>query len=559
MSSPNPKQQQSIRDHIKEEYIRCLKDPVFFMKNYCYIQTQNQGKILFPVFDYQERAVREIMANRMSIVLKSRQIGITTTISCYAVWLALFNPGKNTLIVSTKKETAQDIINKCKLVYENLPVWLRGKGAPKVYNTTEIKLTNDSIIKAVASSKDAGRSLSASLLIIDEAAHIDLANEIWTSAQPTLTTAKDGSGILISTPNGMGNFFADIWEQSVNGENNFHRIELDWRVHPLRNEAWKKNEIAGLGSELRFRQEHEAKFLGSGNTVIDEDVVEHFLKTYKKNPIYKFGFDGNIWIWEEPDHTNKNSYMVVADVARGDGNDFSAFHVIDLERCIQVAEYVGKIEPNIFAQILVEVATKYKDALLVVENAQQGYAVIQSIINRDYKNLFYMIDDLKYVDSERQYKSNLWAQEKKAEAGFTTSLRTRPLMIGKLQEYIQSNAPKFDIKGNPVPVDVDKNEGIIIQSVRTLNQLRTFIWNKGRAEAANGKNDDLVMSLAIGLWVRDTALEIHKKNMYLARTALDGMKKGESENVIIFPKNLTADPYKVEINGHESMNLREWL
>jgi hypothetical protein len=196
--------------------------------------------------------------------------------------------------------------------------------------------------------------------------------------------------------------------------------------------------------------------------------------------------------------------MVVADVARGDSTDYSACHVIDIEEATQVAEYRGKLDTKDFGNFLVSLATDYNQALLVIENANIGWAVIQQVIDRGYGNLFYMSKDLKYVDVEHQMSNKYRAQERNMVAGFSTTSKTRPLIISKLDDYF-------------------RDKSVTVRSARLIDELFTFIWRGNRAEAMAGYNDDLTMSFAIGLWVRDTALRLRQEGIDLTKQALGGI------------------------------------
>mgnify|MGYP000064812407 CR=1 FL=1 len=121
-------------------------------------------------------------------------------------------------------------------------------------------------------------------------------------------------------------------------------------------------------------------------------------QTYQKDPLEKRGVDGNLWIWEGVDYTK--SYMVVADVARGDSSDYSAFHVFDVETVEQVAEYKGKIDTKQYGAFLTSVASEWNNAMLVIENANIGWAVIQEVIDRSYQNLYYSYREAGYVDED---------------------------------------------------------------------------------------------------------------------------------------------------------------
>lgn len=254
---------------------------------------------------------------------------------------------------------------------------------------------------------------------------------------------------------------------------------------------------------------HNCDFSTSGNQVVAVDILEFYKKTYIKDPIEKRGASQDLWIWERPDYSK--NYMISADCARGDGADFSAFHVFEVETLEQVAEYKGQITTKDFGNLLVTVATEYNNALLVVENNNIGWASLQQIIDRDYQNLFYSSSDLKVVDIERTYSNKLNNTEKKAVPGFTTTNINRQLIINKMEAFF-------------------REQQIVVRSVRLYEELNVFIWNGAKAEAMKGYNDDLVMSLGIGLWVRDTALKIRTEQMLYTRTMLSGIKKVVNSN-----------------------------
>jgi hypothetical protein len=287
-------------------------------------------------------------------------------------------------------------------------------------------------------------------------------------------------------------------EEEING---FNTIRLHWSVHPERDQSWRDEQERLLGPK-GAAQECDCDFVSSGDTVIDPQLLQFYKETFVQDPIEKTGFDGNLWKWEYPNYSK--SYMVVADVARGDSSDYSACHVIDVESATQVAEYKGKLDTKDFGNFLVSLATDYNNALLVVENANIGWAVIQQIIDRDYSNLFYMSKDLKYVDVEHQLSNRYRAEERGMVAGFSTTMKTRPLIVSKLEQYI-------------------REKEVTLRSSRTIEELFTFIWNGNRAEAMRGYNDDLTMSLAISLWVRDTALRLRQEGIDLTKKAIGGI------------------------------------
>jgi hypothetical protein len=283
---------------------------------------------------------------------------------------------------------------------------------------------------------------------------------------------------------------------------------------------------------------HNCDFISSGDTVIDPETLMFYKETYCKEPIEKGYIDGNLWKWEYADF--QKAYMVVADVARGDGSDFSTAHVIDIDNATQVAEYRGKIDTKDFGNFLVSLSTEYNDALLVIENANIGWATIQQVIDRGYKNLFYMSKDLRYVDVENQITNRYRAEERGLVAGFSTTSKTRPLIISKLDEYFREKA-------------------ITIRSIRLIDELFTFIFMNGRAEAMRGYNDDLVMAFAIGLWVRDTALRLRQQGINLTKTALSGISTNTTQfDGVYGVSDVNEDPWRMRV-GDSYEDLNNWL
>jgi hypothetical protein len=520
----------SLKDVIKEEYKKCAADPVYFMRKYCKIQHPTKGKLRFELFPYQEKTLIQFKEHRYNIVLKSRQTGISTLTAGYSLWKMIFNQDYNVLVIAIKQEVAKNLVTKVRVMYDNLPSWLKVASAED--NKLSLRLVNGSQVKAIPSSPDAGRSEALSLLVVDEAAFVPDINEIWASATPALSTG--GSCIALSTPNGVGNWFHQQWVGAEEQTNEFNPIYLHWTVHPERDQRWRDEQTKVLGEKLAA-QECDCDFISSGDTVIAPELLMWYKETFVKDPIEKSGFDGNYWKWEYPDYAK--SYMVVADVARGDGSDYSAFHVFDIENNVQVAEYRGKMETKDYGNFLVAVGTEWNNALLVIENANIGWAVIQQVIDRNYQNLYYQTQDYKYIDIEKQYTNKFNAEERRQIAGFTTSAKTRPLIISKLDEYF-------------------RNKEVVVQSLRLIDELFTFIWLTNRAEAMRGYNDDLVMAFSIGLWVRDTALRLRQERMDLAKVAINsisttGFSMGSAN------ERMRVNPYEMNIgDGNEDIR---WL
>ena len=520
---------QDIKKIIAQEYIKCAKDPEYFMRKYCYIQHPTRGRILFNLYPFQGKVLHLFRDHQYIITLKSRQLGISTLAAGYSLWLMIFHKDKNVLALATTQATARNLVSKTMFMYDQLPKWLKLPALEK--NKLSLRLKNGSKITAKSSNADAARSEAVSLLLIDEAAFIDNIQETFTAAQQTLATG--GQCMALSTPNGIGNWFHQTWEKAESGENSFLPVRLPWTVHPERDQSWRDQQDADLGPRMAG-QECDCDFLASGDTVFEPDDMLFMEKTYQTDPLEKRGVDSNLWIWEGVDYTK--SYMVVADVARGDSADYSAFHVFDIENCVQVAEYKGKISPKDYGNVLVGIASEYNDALLVVENANIGWATIEQIMEREYRNLYY--SSTGNMETVESYMSKY--ERDKLVPGFTMSARTRPLVIAKMIEYI-------------------REKSVTIQSKRLLAEMRVFVWKNGKPQAQTNYNDDLLMACATALYVRDTALRLRQQGMDLARAQLSSFSNLNARNQAIIQPVATPqnNPYLIKTDrGDEDIT---WL
>jgi len=470
------------KKQILKEIVQAGKNPAYFINNYCRISHPLEGLIPFKTYPYQDDMLVNFNDHRFNIVLKARQLGLSTIVAAYVVWLLLFHRDKNVLVIATKFATATNLVKKVKNIMKNLPEWIRIADI-KIDNRSSFELSNGSQIKAGSTSGDAGRSEALSLLVIDEAAHVDGLDELWTGLYPTLSTG--GRCIALSTPNGIGNWFHKTYVDAEVGENDFFHSNLPWDVHPERDKAWFEKETRNM-SRRQIAQELECNFNTSGETVVHPDDIG-FVKSTVKDPKYRTGFDRNYWIWEE--YQQGENYLLVADVARGDGKDSSAFHVFKVSTMEQVAEYQGKPTLDMYSNILAQVGKEYGNALLVVENIGIGISVLEKLELLQYKNIYYSLKGThEYIEQEVAYSND------SSVPGFSTTTKTRPLVVAKMEEFI-------------------RNKLVIIHSNRLCNELDTFIWNNGKAQAMKGYNDDLIMSLAISCWVRDTALTANEREM----------------------------------------------
>lgn len=362
-------------------------------------------------------------------------------------------------------------------------------------------------------------------------AFIPMIDEIWSSAKSTLSTG--GSCIALSTPYNVGNWFHKTWVAAENGENQFLPIRLPWYVHPDRDEEWRKKEDIALGEKIAAR-ENDCDFETSGDTFIQDDVIKWIEETTIQEPMEKIGINHGYWIWEYPD--SSKDYMIVADVARGDGSDYSTFHIIDIGLNVQVAEFKDMLPPHEFAKVLVSKGYEYNTALMIIDSTGVGWSCVEKVMELEYKNLYYSIRG--NVNDAQEYIKKSESSDK--VAGFNINTYNRPLLLNKLSEHLREKTLR-------------------IQSKRTLEELKVFIWKNGKAEAQRGYNDDLVMPMGMAMYLRDTALRFKNLNEDLSVAVLDNMKKVTTQQPMgVRTNGANTNPYRMSIGGGKSEDI-SWL
>lgn len=478
-----------------KEIIKCGKDPVYFFNKYVQIQEPSKGSIPFKTFPFQDDCVDAFRKNRFNIVLKSRQLGLSTISAAYAAWLAIFHKDKNILVIATKLAVAQNFIRKVKFAIQSMPKWLI---LPEIIgnNKQQLEFSNGSIIKAIPTSDDAGRSEALSLLIVDEAAFVRNFDSLWMGLYPTLSTG--GNAIILSTPNGVGGQYYDLWMQALSGENVFNAIKLPWHVHPDRDDEWFEVETKNMNPK-QIAQELLCDFQASGETFLQAADIQ-YIASWVRPPIEKWGPDMGVWVWNYP--LNDRKYVISADISRGDSADYSAFHIIDTEASEIAAEYRGKLPPDRFAQVLAEAGRKYNDALICPENNSYGYACVMKLVEIGYTEL--------YFEKEKDKYAFLYGDKEIARIGFSTNSKSRPMILTKLEEVLRTKQVK-------------------IYSSRLYEELKTFVWKGKKAQARKGANDDLIMALAIGVWLYDTSPQLAKVTVDINKAMLSGFAVNTTE------------------------------
>lgn len=475
---------------IIKEVLACSDDPIYFIEKFCKIQHQTRGLVNFKLYDYQKESIRTYLGYRNVIVNKARQLGYTSLTAAFIAWLILFHKDKKVLCVSINAAVSKEMIDKVKIIFNNLPDWMYLCDI-KTNRAHKIVLSNGSSVESVARSKDAGRSQSVALLVIDEAAIIRDMDEMWKGLKSVTSTG--GKIIALSTPKGVAGWFYKTYQEAYSGVNGWKHVLTNWWECPDYAQDLQDDENTPGGktstwfreftkdmTPAQIRQELLTQFLETGDTYFEGTTLKYWLDR-TKDPENRTGYDKCLWIWFTPRPNAK--YLISADCASGAGEDYSAFHVIDLQEMVVVAEYKGKVYPDIFAQILIEVGEMYNTAWIAPENAAIGSVTCFAIKNSKYPNLVFLSKEFKLVDK--------WVAEYNGILpGVPCDVRNRSAMVAKLEELIR----KKELK---------------VFSKRLLNEMYTFALINGKPQAMKNCNDDLVMALAIGAWLRDIIPEFN--------------------------------------------------
>jgi hypothetical protein len=253
-----------------QEFIKCSRNPTYFIEKYIKIVNIDKGLINFEMYDYQKDIVDTAVSNRFVICKLPRQSGKTTTVAGLILWYALFNENYNTAILANKRAQALEIVSRIQLGYEHLPKWLK---QPIIeWNKGSVEFANGSRIIASATSSSAIRGTSQNLIYLDEFAFIPsgMQEDFFSSVYPTISSGNTSKVLITSTPNGL-NMFYKLWVDSEEGNNNYKRIEVTWNQVPGRDEKWKEETIRNTSAE-QFRVEFECIHGSSIISVLDKET-----------------------------------------------------------------------------------------------------------------------------------------------------------------------------------------------------------------------------------------------------------------------------------------------
>ena len=531
------------------EFLKCMDDVPYSLKTYNETFDQTKNKFVpFALFTEQVNLIELYKNNRFVLVSKYRQAGITTVTAGYcANRIVVGDPEspEKILILANKQETAMEFLAKIKNFIDQYPIWIGvGKGDNKdlgalhygkesqkhitILNRDD-KLVGE--VKSVATSLDALRGYTPTLLILDEAAFIEGGAELWSACLASLSTG--GKAIMISTPRGMDELYYKTYTESMNGINTFKVFQMYWYDDPRYNKDlffvqyegdlvdWMSNsevrdmfpvKLNGLDipreewqelfrdnwkpcspwyesmcRELNFdkrmiNQEINCNFLGSGDNVVEERIIVKQETENVCDPIEK-QLEQKLWIWKQPEIGHK--YIMGVDVSRGDSDDFSCFNIIDFDEMEQVAEYQTKLPPDIFAEIVFKWANTYTAFIVVDITGGMGVATSRKLQDLSYPNEMLYFDGIKDAD---RWKYGIY-DDKTAGINYNNK---RAQIIQSFEEGVRTNFK--------------------IRSKRLIQEMKTFVYLNGRADHTRGSHDDIIQSLAMTLYVAQNSFTRLKEN-----------------------------------------------
>jgi hypothetical protein len=514
-----------------KEYAKIIKDTPYALRTYLQTYDNTQKKFVpMDLFPDQLQLIQDYEDYNENITKKYRQAGVTTVT---AAWLSkklqLAKPEnpERVLIIANKKDTAVEMANKIRHFLDQWPEWINVGFSPDKNSESRFRLNNGSEVKAVATSADALRGFTPTVLVFDEAAYIEAGEDFWAASMASLSTG--GKIILISTPNGYDPIYYGVYDQALRGINDFHITDLRWfkdprytkdlhwvkcqdichymlnreqynddevvlrefdmeKYHDLEEEGYKpfSSWFESMSKKFKYdrrkiAQELECDFLGSGDGVIPGDIQENIAKNMIRIPKEKY-MQGTFWQWKEPIQGHR--YIMGVDVSRGDSEDFSAISIIDFDDREQVVEYVGKIPPDDLASIAYKWGVLYDCFIVIDITGGMGVATSRKLQELNYKNLY-----IEGVNTQNIWDYNAKALEKIPGLNFNNK---RTQIVAAFEEQLR--------------------KGFAVRSSRLLNELNTFVYMNGRPDHMKGAHDDAIMSMSMALYAGDMCFNQLQKN-----------------------------------------------
>jgi hypothetical protein len=461
-----------------EDIAKSRKNILHFAENFFFITNLDEGKMKIKLHSYQKRILRSLRDSRFVCLLASRQVGKTTLMTIYALWIACFFEDQRILVVANKEQTAINIFKRIRMAYEKLPNYLK-PGAVE-YGKTAMSLGNGSSIGISTTSSDAGRGDSCNVLILDELAFIDnhLVEQFWSSVYPIISSSKKSKIFVASTPNGTGNLFHDLYSGAIDGKNDWKAEKVDWWEFPGRDEEWKEKTIRTLGSRDVFDQEFGNIFLQTGESALDEKLFEE-MKRECTEPKFVFN-EGKYLMWDEPD--KEKIYVAGVDISEGVGEAASVIQILDitdLREIKQVAIYHDRtISPYNLTTKLHEILQHWGSPLAMIERNNCGAQVVDQLKNTlNYENIV------------------------------SYGIKSGPVNFSKIGVQAHTNTKYKGVMN--MRYWMGELKVLKIRDLKTLNELKRFVrYPNGTWAAKPGADswDDRVMSLMWALMILENDL-----------------------------------------------------
>lgn len=456
-----------------KEFVKCAKDPIYFSEQYINIVHVDHGLIPIELYEYQKEIIQKITDNRRVTVVTSRQAGKTTTAVAVILHYILFNGHKTVGLLANKGDAAREILDRIKIAYEALPKWIQ-QGVIE-WNKGSVEFENGCKIIAAATSSSAIRGKSVSFLYIDEAAFVENWDEFFASVFPTISSGTTTKILLTSTPNGLNHFYKTC-EGARDGSNGYKYVIVPWEQIPGRDEAWRQDTLASMDFDTqKFAQEFQCEFLGSSGTLVDGSKLKSLVG---RQPITE---TNGIKMYQEP--SEEKSYICIADVSRGKGLDYSAFHIVDVSKMPyqQVCTFKDNmITPVEYTEIIHRVCMMYNEATVLVEINDIGEQIPSLLLyDYDYENILYTESAGR---AGKRISGGFGKKGSSIDKGIRTTKQVKSVGCSILKLLIEQDQ-------------------LIINDFDTISELSTFSKKGVSYEAESGKHDDLVMGLVLFAWL----------------------------------------------------------
>ena len=506
LGNPNVKRDGVETEFSKEEvleYQKCMQDPAYFARTYIKIISLDEGLVPIDLYPYQENMFNHFKDNRFSIVLACRQSGKSISSVVYLLWYAVFNTEKTIAVLANKGAVAREMLARITLALANLPFFLQP--GCKALNKGSVEFSNNSKIIASATSGNSIRGLSINLLFLDEFAFVENDAQFYTSTYPVVSAGKDAQIIITSTANGIGNVYHKLWEGAVQNTNEFKPFRVDWWDVPGRDDKWKEETVNNT-SELQFEQEFGNTFQGRGNSLISAECL---LAQKAQDPIYT---QENTCVYEKP--IDGHNYIMCVDVAKGRGQDYSTFNIIDtsVNPFKQVATFRdNNLSALLFPDIIYKYAMTYNEAYVIVESNDQGSVVCNGLYYElEYENVL--------VES----------MVKKNAVGVEMTRKVKRIGCSHINDLIERDPIEI--------VDAD-----------TIIEYSTFCAKGSSYEASDGNHDDLVMNFVLFGWFVSTNMFNDMTDISIKQMMYNEQMKHIEDELVPFGIVDTGVPEKTEI------------